>query len=390
MVSSQTSHASHKSQFRQRARDVGEAINKTLPLPNKTMAMMKSTYLLLSILLAALSACTDPTPSTVSTVKAGSETPIASERPAYALVIHGGAGTITKANMTPEREAAIRKAMNEALDVGEAVLKKGGSALDAVEQTIIVLENSPHFNAAKGAVFTHEGRNELDASIMDGRDQNAGAVGGVTTVKNPIKAARAVMEQSPHVLLTGKGADQFAKEKGLEIVDPSYFHTDQRWESLQKTLKREQKSGAVSPQTPDTKYGTVGCAALDKDGHLAAGTSTGGMTNKRWNRLGDSPIIGAGTYANDATCAISSTGHGEYFIRFAVAHDISALMEYKNLPFAEAADWVINEKLKSKGGSGGVIGVDHLGNIAMPFNTEGMYRGYAKPGERTVKIYKEE
>lgn len=317
--------------------------------------------------------------------------PAASEQKVaeYALVIHGGAGAIKKENMTPEIEVKIRTTLKEALETGEAVLKSGGSALDAVEKTIMILENAPYFNAGKGAVFTHEGKNELDASIMDGRDQDAGAVGGISIVKNPILAARAVMEKSPHVLLTGSGANTFAKEQALELVEPKYFYTERRWESLQSALKKEQKTGSIDTTNPDFKYGTVGCAALDKSGNLAAGTSTGGMTNKRWNRLGDSPVIGAGTYANNETCAISCTGHGEFFIRFAVAYDVSARMEYKGTPFQIAADYVINEKLKNKQASGGLIGVDKYGNVAMPYNTAGMYRGFVKPGEQLVLIWEE-
>jgi L-asparaginase / beta-aspartyl-peptidase len=310
------------------------------------------------------------------------------QRAEYAMAIHGGAGTIKKENMTPEREAAIREILNEALTVGEMILKNGGSSLDAVEATIMVMENSPYFNAGKGAVFTNAGINEMDASIMDGRDKNAGAVGGVTIVKNPILAARAVMEKSKHVLLTGQGANDFSKEQGLEIVDPEYFFTSERWESLQKAKAKD--LGFNKTQFHDYKFGTVGAAALDKNGNLAAGTSTGGMTNKKYNRIGDSPIIGAGTYADNNTCAISSTGHGEFFIRYAVAHDISAMMEYKGTDFQKAADIVINEKLKTAGGDGGVIGVDKYGNVAMPFNTAGMYRGFVKPGERKVLIYKKD
>ncbi len=305
----------------------------------------------------------------------------------YTLVIHGGAGTILKKNMTPEREAAIRTVMNAAMDIGEQILKEGGSASDAVEQTIIALENSPYFNAGKGAVFTHAGKNELDASFMEGRSQHAGAVGGVTNVKNPIRAARAVMEKSEHVLLTGRGAEQFAKEQGLEIVDPDYFFTKSRWESLQKVKAKEGSTGQILNPADDSKFGTVGCVALDKSGNLAAGTSTGGMTNKRYNRLGDSPIIGAGTYANNATCAVSCTGHGEFFIRYVVAYDVSALMEYKGLSLQEAANHVVLEKLVAKKGSGGLIAVDAKGHIAMPFNTPGMYRGYARAGERVVEFY---
>ena len=311
------------------------------------------------------------------------------EKAEYALAIHGGAGTITKENMTPEREASIREVLNEALSAGEAILKNSGSSLDAVEAVIMILENSPHFNAGKGAVFTNEGKNEMDASIMDGRNKNAGAIGGVTNVKNPILAARVVMEKSAHVLLTGKGAEEFAAEQGLEIVDPEYFFTQDRWESLQR-MKAKTKGYLEINQTSDHKFGTVGAVALDKQGNLAAGTSTGGMTNKKYNRLGDSPIIGAGTYADNNTCAVSCTGHGEFFIRYAVAHDVSAMMEYKGTDFQSAADFVILEKLKAAGGDGGLIGVDKYGNIAMPFNTPGMYRGFVKPGERAVLIYGEE
>lgn len=309
-------------------------------------------------------------------------------RPAYAIAIHGGAGTIKKENMTAEREKAYLDKLNEALSVGEEILKKGGSAADAVTQTIMVMENSPLFNAGKGAVFTNAGKNELDASFMDGRTMNAGAVGGVTNIKNPILAAKAVMEKSEHVFLTGKGAEEFSEKMGIETVEPSYFHTERRWNSLQRILAKEGKTGAILSENIDHKFGTVGCAALDKEGNLVAGTSTGGMTNKRYSRIGDAPIIGAGTYANNQTCAVSSTGHGEYFIRYAVAHDISARMEYLQEDLPTAANAVVNEKLVKAGGSGGIIAVDKNGNVAMPFNTSGMYRGYAKPGKREVLIYK--
>ena len=305
----------------------------------------------------------------------------------YALVIHGGAGTVRKENITPQQEKDITAVLNAALDIGEKILAEGGSSVDAVVATIAHLEDSPFFNAGKGAVFTHDGKNELDASIMNGADQNAGAVGGITTVKNPIKAARAVMEHSKHVLLTNTGAEIFAKEQGLETVSPEYFHTEDRKKSLQRAKERENKSGYIDTG-PDFKYGTVGAAALDKNGNLAAGTSTGGMTNKKYNRLGDSPIIGAGTYADNATCAISCTGHGEYFIRYAVAYDVSARMAYKNESLDAAAQFIINDKLIEKGGAGGLIGVDAKGNITMPFNTPGMYRGYTKPGERKVLMFK--
>lgn len=296
----------------------------------------------------------------------------------WAIVIHGGAGTITRARMTPEADAEYRRVMQAVIDTGAAVLSAGGSALDAVERAIRMMEDSPLFNAGKGAVFTHEGRNELDAAVMDGSSLAAGAVAGVTDIRNPITAARAVMEQSPHVMLTGKGASEFAAEKGLEIVDPSYFREESRFRELQRALEKE-------------KHGTVGCVALDMNGDLAAGTSTGGMTNKRYNRIGDVPIIGAGTYANNATCAVSATGHGEFFIRYTVAHDISALMEYKGLSLDEAARVVVHEKLVKAGGSGGIVSVDRKGNVSMPFNSEGMYRGYRTSGGKTgVFIFSDE
>lgn len=322
--------------------------------------------------------------------KASASSAEETNRAEYTIVIHGGAGSMKKKFTTPEKEQALNKILNEALDKGEAILKNGGTAMDAVEQTIILMENSPHFNAGKGAVLTHAGTNELDASFMDGKTLEAGAVGGVSIVKNPIRAARAVLEQSPHVLLTGAGADTYAKEVGLEIVENSYFFTESSKKALDRVKAEEQKTGSYFKENPDAKYGTVGCVALDKNGNLAAGTSTGGMTNKRYNRIGDSPIIGAGTYANNNTCAVSCTGHGEFFIRYAVAYDMSALMDYKGISVQDAAHHIINEKLKAVDGAGGLIAVDKNGNVAMPFNTPGMYRGYAKPGERVVKVYGEE
>lgn len=319
-----------------------------------------------------------------------SETKKPQEKAAYAMAIHGGAGTILKKNMTPEKEAAYKAKLNEALDAGETILKSGGTAMDAVVATIKIMENSPLFNAGKGAVFTNMGTNELDASFMDGKTLNAGAVSGVTNIKNPITAARAVLEKSEHVMLSGKGAEEFADQMGLELVDPKYFWTEHRWNSLQKAKDSEKKIGAVNMlEYNDWKYGTVGCAALDNAGNLAAGTSTGGMTNKRFNRIGDAPIIGAGCYANNNSCAISSTGHGEYFIRYAVAHDISKRMEYLEEDLQTAANHVVNKTLVDAGGTGGIISVDKYGNVALPFNTAGMYRGYAKPGDRKVSIYKD-
>ncbi|MFD2551405.1 isoaspartyl peptidase/L-asparaginase family protein [Bizionia sediminis] len=315
----------------------------------------------------------------------------------FAIVIHGGAGTILKKNMSPENEAAYKAKLEEAIKVGYNILNTGGSSLDAVEETITILEDSPLFNAGKGAVFTHQESNELDASIMDGRTLNAGALAGTTTVKNPIKLARAVMDKSPHVMLSGTGAQQFAQEQGLELVDPSYFYTENRLQTLKHVKAHEaqnttnQTSSVYDASITDTKFGTVGCVALDKQGNLAAGTSTGGMTNKRWGRIGDTPIIGAGTYANNATCAVSSTGWGEFFIRGMVAHDISALMAYKGISLQEAAKEVIQKKIPELGGDGGIIAVDAAGNMVMEFNTAGMYRASMDAaGNLQIGLYKEQ
>ncbi|MFC1225247.1 isoaspartyl peptidase/L-asparaginase family protein [Pedobacter sp. BG31] len=316
----------------------------------------------------------------------------------YVMVIHGGAGTILKKNMTPEKEAAYVAALTKALQAGYAEIKAGKSSLDAVEATIHVLENDPHFNAGKGAVFTHDGRNELDAAIMDGKTLMAGSVAGVTTVKNPISAARAVMEKSEHVMMVGSGADLFAKDAGLEIVDPKYFWTKERWNGLQEAIKEDstkavldhgsKKSGLLGIKNHDYKFGTVGCVALDQAGNLAAGTSTGGMTNKKYGRVGDAPIIGAGTYCNNETAGISCTGWGEFYIRNVVAKTISDLMEYKGISVAEASKIVL-DKVGKMGGDGGLIALDKKGNVAMPFNTEGMYRGtITADGKIEVNIYK--
>jgi beta-aspartyl-peptidase (threonine type) len=311
----------------------------------------------------------------------------------FGIVVHGGAGTITKSSMTPELEQQFREKISEAITTGYTILKNSGTSLDAVEAVIKILEDSPLFNAGKGAVFTHEGTNELDASIMDGKTLKAGAVAGVKHIKNPISLARMVMEQSPHVMLTGDGAEAFAKEHGVELVPADYFYTERRWKQLQEAKAKEdslKQKKDTPPDTSDGKHGTVGCVALDKFGNLAAGTSTGGTTNKRFGRVGDSPIIGAGTYANNSTCAVSATGTGEYFIRSVVAHDISALMEYKGLSVQQAADEVVMDKLVKLGGDGGVIAIDHSGNIAFSFNTSGMYRAYIdNDGKPVVKIYKE-
>ncbi len=305
-------------------------------------------------------------------------TDIQSVKKEWALALHGGAGALSTENLTPEMDKEYRSALNEALATGKKILSDGGTALDAVEQTVRYLENNPLFNAGKGAVFTHDGKNELDAAIMDGSTLAAGSVAGVTDIKNPITAARTVMTKSAHVMLTGGGASEFAREQGLEIVPPSYFYTERRFNELQELLKK-------------SKNGTVGCCALDRSGNLAAATSTGGMTNKRYNRIGDAPIIGAGTYANNSTCAVSATGHGEFFIRWTVAHDISALIEYKGLSLKDASELVVNEKLVKAGGSGGVICVDRYGNVSMPFNSKGMFRGFAtSDGKEGVFIYRDE
>ena len=320
----------------------------------------------------------------------------AAEAPSTVLVIHGGAGTITRAEMTAEREAAYRAKLTEALETGHRILASGGAGLDAVEATIRVMEDSPLFNSGKGAVFTAAGRNELDASIMDGGSGQAGAVAGVTTVKNPISAARAVMEKTSHVLLAADGADTFAAEIGLETVEPGYFFTQRRWDALQK--RREQEgleplpapAAAAADSAAGSGYGTVGALALDSRGQLAAGTSTGGMTNKRYGRVGDSPIIGAGTWA-DKRCATSGTGQGEYFIRLNTARDVCARLDYLGLGLSEAADQVIHGALSEAGGTGGLIALDADGNIAMPFNTEGMYRGWiGADGVAHVSIYGDE
>lgn len=297
-------------------------------------------------------------------------------KPEYVLVIHGGAGTILKKNMTPEKEKQYLEKLNEALSVGSEILKNGGTSLDAVTKTIMVMENSPLFNAGKGAVFTAEGVNEMDASIMDGRDLNAGAISGVRHIKNPILAARAVMEDTKHVMLLGTGAEEFSESIGIEMVDSSYFFTQSRWESY---LKAKDKA---------EKHGTVGAVALDKHGNLAAATSTGGMTYKMKGRVGDTPIIGAGTYADNKTCAVSATGHGEYFIRNVVAYDISALMKYKGFSLIDASKDLIMNKLVAQKAEGGIVAVDKNGNIAMTFNSAGMYRGYiTSEGKSEVLIY---
>ncbi len=324
-------------------------------------------------------------------------------QPKWAIVVHGGAGVIERADLKPEQEAAYRAAMTKVTQAGGEVLEKGGSALDAIEAAIGLLEDDPLFNSGRGAVFTAEGRNELDASIMDGATLKAGAVAGVTRTRHPISLARAVMEKSPHVMLMGSGADTFSKEAGLEQAEPAYFFTERRWRSLEKFLA-EQKlpvpprpTGAMVADEAaalahdEGKYGTVGVVALDQAGHVAAGTSTGGTTGERWGRVGDSPIIGAGNYASDASCAVSATGTGEYFIRLTVAREICALVEHKGLSLQAAADEVIQNKLTALGGDGGVIAVAPDGQMAWSYNTSGMYRARLAAGEPlSVGIYKDE
>ena len=320
------------------------------------------------------------------------------QNPRLGFVIHGGAGVIKRGSLTPEREKMYREKLEEALLAGYKALQSGKSGLDAVEIAIRMLEDSPLFNAGKGAVFTADGKNELDASIMNGKTLAAGAVAGLHHVKNPITLARAVMEKSPHVMMVGDGAEKFAKEQNIELVDEKYFWTQERWDALQKILQQEKEKsetakpkGSVSENLADlpyNKFGTVGAVALDKDGNLAAGTSTGGMTNKKYGRVGDAPIIGAGTYANNDSCAVSATGWGEFFIRIGVARDICALMEYRALPIQNAADLVIKQKLQKLGGDGGIIGLDKFGNIAISFNSDGMYRAYIDgTGKPVVEIY---
>ena len=298
------------------------------------------------------------------------------------LVVHGGAGVI-KREMSPAREKAIRAALTQALQNGYAQLKAGKTAVDAVSAAITVLEDDPNFNAGKGSVFTHDGKNEMDAAIMDGATLGAGSIAGVHRVKNPILLARAVMEKSQHVMMVGDGAEAFAKQEGIVLVDPAYFRTEERWQQLQKALKEDANDEKHSDVETAKHFGTVGAVALDAQGHLAAGTSTGGMTDKRWGRVGDSPIIGAGTYAN-AHCAVSATGWGEYYIRATAAHDICARVEYAKQPVAKAAHDVVMDIIPKLGGDGGVIALDSDGNFALPFNTDGMYRGWV---DRDGKVH---
>jgi beta-aspartyl-peptidase (threonine type) len=322
----------------------------------------------------------------------------------WALAIHGGAGTIDRASITGQSEQAYREALGKGLDAAARILAAGGTALDAVESAIRLMEDDPLFNAGRGAVFTAAGRNELDAAIMDGASLNAGAVTGVTRVRHPITLARAIMESSPHVMLAGEGAESFARLRGLEIVDPSFFFTQRRWQELERTLMERgepippRPAGAPQPEAllwpeaaaPQT-FGTVGVVALDSHGNLAAGTSTGGTTGKLSGRVGDSPIIGAGTYASNQSCAVSGTGTGEFFIRLTVAREVCALMQYKNYGAQRAADEVIQKRLMLLRGSGGIIVISPKGEVAWSFNTPGMYRAMASSGGmRRISIFRDE
>ncbi|HEX9927232.1 MAG TPA: isoaspartyl peptidase/L-asparaginase [Pyrinomonadaceae bacterium] len=328
------------------------------------------------------------------------------QNPTLGIVIHGGAGVITRGSLTPEQEKEYRVVLEQAVLAGYKVLQAGGTSLDAVEAAVRIMEDSPLFNAGKGAVFTSEGTNELDASIMDGKTLKAGAVATLKHIKNPISLARLVMQKSPHVMMIGEGAEKFARENGVETVPQSYFFTQRRFDALKRIQEEEKKKAEaekagkkvslVESKKDENRHGTVGAVAVDKFGNLAAATSTGGMTNKKFGRVGDAPIIGAGTYANNNSCAVSATGWGEYFIRLGVARDISAIMEYQAMPIQQAVDAVIQRKLPALGkmdnedADGGVIAIDKFGNIGISFNSEGMYRAYIDMnGKPVVQIYKD-
>lgn len=318
----------------------------------------------------------------LTTIGAASSVAAETKRP-LAIAIHGGAGVIAREQLGPDDGASYRAGLAEALDAGYAVLERGGSSLDAVTTAVRILEDNPLFNAGRGAVLTHEGQAELDASIMTGHDLKAGAVAGVKRIRHPIDLARKVMEDSPHVMLYGAGAEEFAGSRGFEFVPNEFFITPLRKQQLERVLQ-----GRTQPRNELSGLGTVGAVAVDSAGNLAAATSTGGMTNKRWGRIGDAPIIGAGTYANNASCAVSATGHGEYFIRSVVAYDVCALMEYKGYSLDRAATEVVKRKLVERGGEGGIIAVDRAGNVALEFNSPGMFRGMRdSAGRREIAIY---
>lgn len=340
---------------------------------------LKITSLLCAVLF--IIACQKPTEKESATsVEVAKEQPIA-------IVIHGGAGVMSPDSFPEEKRGIYKAKLDEAISKGYWILENNGTSAEAVMATINILEDSPLFNAGKGAVFNYDGYNELDASIMDGKTQNAGAVAAVTKIKNPINLAYEVMVNSDHVMLSGKGAEDFAETRNFKFVDSTYFMTESRLKALQRAKSKETASIF---DWEDSKYGTVGCVALDKEGNIVAGTSTGGMTNKRWNRIGDAPIIGAGTYANNETCGVSATGWGEYFIRLGVADDISAQMMYANKSLQEAAEDVIMNKLENLGGDGGIVALDKDANISMVFNSQGMFRASIdKNGEKVVKIFKD-
>ncbi len=305
----------------------------------------------------------------------------------FALVIHGGAGYLSPKNDADKEHNALKTTMDSLLIMGKTMLEKGGEAIDVVTKVITIMEDDPRFNAGKGAVFANNGKNELDASIMHGKDLNAGAVAGVTNIKHPILAAKEVMTSSRHVFMAGQGAEQFAEEQGLTLVDNKYFFTQNKFERLEKAKKQSSKSSMRSDYLPDEKYGTVGCVALDKKGNIVAGTSTGGLTNKQYNRIGDSPVIGAGTYADNRTCGVSCTGVGEFFIRYAVAHEMSSQYRYTDKTIQEIGDDIINKTLKDINADGGLIALDKYGNVAMPFNTTAMLRGYINEEEKVVALF---
>jgi len=347
--------------------------------------MRNLTFVTTSAILV-MAACTNSNTNDATDIK---PLPFAATCPAgdegFSIAIHGGAGVIQ--NLPPDKETAYRKSLHSALELGQTKLKEGMSALDVVEHVVIFLENDPKFNAGKGAVFNADGVNELDASIMDGRDRNAGSVAGVKTLKNPIRTARAVMENSRHVMLQSEGAEKFAREQGMEFVSQDYFFTERRYDQMKKKLEKQQGHYQPLKGIPETRFGTVGAVVLDNCGNLAAGTSTGGLTAKKWGRVGDTPIIGAGTYADNRYCAVSATGTGEYFIRATIARDICARRELKGESIKEAADHMIFKTLTEMGGDGGIIAIDENGNHVFSFNTPGMYRGFAKAGKIEVGIY---
>jgi beta-aspartyl-peptidase (threonine type) len=348
---------------------------------------MLKTFTFLVLLAAVISSCTETVEKEITT--AINESSFPKDQP-IALVIHGGAGAMKKEFMSDSLEQAYLHVLDSALNVGYQLLEQGSPSIDAVTAVIIILEDSPLFNAGRGAVFTNTEENELDASIMDGATRNAGAVAGVKRIKNPILLAKSVMLNSEHVMMAGEGAENFGLSQGFTLVDPSYFRVESRLKSLKKVQEADEEklNAHYDDYIKNSKFGTVGCVALDKSGNIVAGTSTGGMTNKKFGRIGDAPIIGAGTYANNKTCGVSSTGWGEYFIRCVVAYDISALMEYKGLSLEEATRLVIQEKVPDLGGDGGIIALDNQGNVSLEFNTDGMFRGSVDgKGNRYVGIY---